>query len=395
MQKINVSIFRPNRGPFFKAKWTDPETGRPKEKSTKTKIRRDAERFAARLEKELRDGTYAEPSRTKWKDFRGRYETEAVPGLAEKTGNKIKTTFNAVERVINPTLLSQVNTNALSRLVKSLRDAGRAETTIRTYLAYTHAALVWGFERRLIPIVPTMPKIKRVKKSKMMKGRPISGEEYERLLAKTPKIVGEDRAPSWQFLLRGLWLSGLRLDEALELWWDRDDRLSLDFSGRFPMLQITAESEKGHQDRLLPITPEFAEFLDAIPDDDRAGRVFQPKPARVHGDRLRLDTVSSIICDIGESAGVMVHTCPRTGKVKFASAQDLRRSFGERWSIKVMPQVLMQLMRHESIETTNRYYVGRNAESAAAAVWKAAAELGGASGGAAEIRGIPSALKKP
>ena len=49
-------------------------------------------------------------------------------------------------------------------------------------------------------------------------------------------------------------------------------------------------------------------------------------------------------------------------KVKYASAHDMRRSFGERWASRVMPQVLMELMRHESIDTTLRYYVGRNAQ---------------------------------
>jgi hypothetical protein len=37
----------------------------------------------------------------------------------------------------------------------------------------------------------------------------------------------------------------------------------------------------------------------------------------------------------------------------------------------VMPQVLMVLMRHESIQTTMRYYVGRNAEATADAAWAA------------------------
>ncbi len=36
-----------------------------------------------------------------------------------------------------------------------------------------------------------------------------------------------------------------------------------------------------------------------------------------------------------------------------------------------MPQVLMQLMRHESIETTLKFYVGRNAETTAAALYAA------------------------
>jgi integrase len=58
------------------------------------------------------------------------------------------------------------------------------------------------------------------------------------------------------------------------------------------------------------------------------------------------------------------------GKVKFASAHDLRRSFGERWASRVMPQVLMELMRHESIDTTMKFYVGRNAQSTAALLWE-------------------------
>ena len=58
-------------------------------------------------------------------------------------------------------------------------------------------------------------------------------------------------------------------------------------------------------------------------------------------------------------------------KVKYASAHDLRRSFGERWATRVMPQVLQELMRHESIETTLRYYVGPNAQATAAVLWEA------------------------
>jgi len=51
---------------------------------------------------------------------------------------------------------------------------------------------------------------------------------------------------------------------------------------------------------------------------------------------------------------------------KTASAHDLRRSFGERWASRMMPADLMAVMRHESIETTMQYYVGKNAERTAA-----------------------------
>ena len=52
-------------------------------------------------------------------------------------------------------------------------------------------------------------------------------------------------------------------------------------------------------------------------------------------------------------------------------AHDLRRSFGEQWASRVMPQVLMELMQHETIDTTLKFYVGRNAETTAAALYEA------------------------
>lgn len=37
-----------------------------------------------------------------------------------------------------------------------------------------------------------------------------------------------------------------------------------------------------------------------------------------------------------------------------------------------MPAVLQQLMRHESIDTTMKYYVGRDADAVADVLWQAA-----------------------
>jgi integrase len=40
-------------------------------------------------------------------------------------------------------------------------------------------------------------------------------------------------------------------------------------------------------------------------------------------------------------------------------------AFGERWAKRVMPMVLKDLMRHESVTTTEKYYVGVNAQETA------------------------------
>ena len=46
-------------------------------------------------------------------------------------------------------------------------------------------------------------------------------------------------------------------------------------------LRIPAESEKGNQDRLYPVAPEFAEFLLMTPENERSGFVFNPVPSRI------------------------------------------------------------------------------------------------------------------
>jgi len=138
------------------------------------------------------------------------------------------------------------------------------------------------------------------------------------------------------------------------------------------MLRILAEFEKGNRDRLLPITPDFVAFLRSTPEYARRGRVFTP--TGIKGRPIKsLDTVKRRISSIGEAAAVVVDD--RSGK--FASAHDLRRTFGARWAPYVMPLTLKALMRHESIETTERYYVGQNAERTAAAVEDAYADLMG------------------
>ena len=163
--------------------------------------------------------------------------------------------------------------------------------------------------------------------------------------------------------------SGLRLGEALVLSWDGDATFAVDFSHRRPMFRIYASAEKGNKNRVLPMAPEFAEFLQQVPDDERSGFVFSPIPQRNYGKRPRLDTTSAAIVAIGRDAGVKVSDRER-GKTEYASAHDLRRSFGFRWAMRVMPPVLMQMMRHESIQTTQQFYVGRNTELAADALWE-------------------------
>lgn len=71
-------------------------------------------------------------------------------------------------------------------------------------------------------------------------------------------------------------------------------------------------------------------------------------------------------CQIGAKAGVVVNN----EQSKFASAHDLRRAFGTRWSSRVTPAVLQQLMRHVSIETMLKFYIEQDADTLARVLWE-------------------------
>jgi integrase len=361
-------VFKRAGRKFYEAQWRDPITGKKKTRSTKKAKKRDAERIAAVIEAEIRDGRFKNRTVVPWSEFRERYETEKLRALADKTAKMYATVFNAVERIIDPKKLQSLDSGQISRFQAKLRGEGCSESTIKSYLRHLKSALRWAKRQGILAEVPEFEMPKR---TKGMKGRGIATEEFERMLEKVPTIVGHEIANSWNHLLTGLWWSGLRLGEALDLNWTDDRLLCVDLSGRRPMFRIQAEGQKSNKYELLPMAPEFSEFLDRTPEQDRHGYVFNPEPRRAGNGRLRLDTTSSIICEFGRDACIKV--AEKNGKVKYASAHDLRRAFGCRWALRVMPPILKQLMRHASIQTTMEYYVGQNAEQAADVLWDAVA----------------------
>ncbi len=68
-------------------------------------------------------------------------------------------------------------------------------------------------------------------------------------------------------------------------------------------------------------------------------------PGKTESGELSFHSVKRLIRDLGKSAKI------KTTVGKTATAHDFRRSFASRWAMKVMPQVLQQLMRHADIKT--------------------------------------------
>ncbi|MCC7425115.1 MAG: hypothetical protein IT428_33010 [Planctomycetaceae bacterium] len=395
---FTMSVFRRKGREFFECQWIDPTTGKKKTRSTKETTKKLADRWAGQLAKKLEEGTYQEKNRTTWEQVCDRYESEVLPTLSPRTAAKTAVVINAIDRIINPHLASSLNSSEISRFQAALRENGSSEATIKGYLAYLRSILSWAKEQKLIAEVPsiTMPK-----RTGTMRGRPVTAEEFERMLSKvrgvvTPEIklnpteaetlahadLCDRITASWEHLLRGLWFSGLRLGEALTLHWTDDRLLCVDLSGRRAKLRFQPEGQKANRYEESPVAPDFESFLNETPPQDRHGFVFNP--LKQNGRRSTgLHQVSVAITHIGRAANVKVSEKPtrKRGKdgqplppkVKYASAHDLRRAFGFRWSSLIMPATLQQFMRHESVQTTLDYYSGRNAEAAADAAHAALA----------------------
>lgn len=371
--EIKVTVSNYGRK-YLYMRYKDPTTGKNVAKSTGKTTMKEAVKEAGKWEDELRTGRYKPLSKVTWAEFRQRYEDERLPALAVNTAIKVASLFNILEELTPVDRLAKLDATQLSKFQRLLRDERKmTEASIKGLLGHLMAALNWAKKVKLLNNVPEIEIPRRAKGSKLSKGRAISGEEFERILEKVPEVMnregGRGNAAGVERMrrfLRGLWLSGLRLGEAIDLSWDIPGAIQIDLMGKRPMLLIPGDKQKSGQDQILPLAPEFAEMVLATPEAERTGRVFllgirkpKAKPSTLQ--------VSFLISQIGKAAGVVVNPHPK----KFASAHDFRRSFGERWSSRVMPPILQQMMRHADINTTMKYYVGQNAQKAADVIYEA------------------------
>jgi integrase len=365
-EEIRVHVVDRGRK-FLSMRFVDPLTGKKVERSTGVKAgsnaqRRKADKVAAVWESELRDGRYQQPSKVMWTAFRDRYETEKLAAMSDDYACVMAATFNHFE-ALGVARLADVQ-KSVSRFESSLRSKKVKESTIRCYLKHLRAALGWAHEMGLLTEVPKVKLPKRARTTSKMKGRPITLEEHERMLA-AAATVRPDEAQSWQDYLTGLWLSGLRLGESVALSWDDDADFSIDLLGKRPQFRIWGEGQKSGKDQYLPMTPDFAEWLlSRTPESDRVGLVFSPRGQQ--GRLLKADAIGRTVSRIGEKANVVVNKA----EGKFATAQDLRRSFATRWAKRVKPATLQLLMRHEDIATTMAFYVALDADEVAEELWQ-------------------------
>ena len=383
---IQVRLAFPSGRPI-QVRYECPLTGKQVRITTGTRDPNQADLEKKRIAEELRSGL--DPLRKagkefgpgmSWEEFRYEYESNHLAGLRDSTALHARSRLDLAERIIKPRTLGEmadphnltVLRTKLAAGVESRTRIARSPHTVRGYMKTVVSVLRWAYEEGWLP---DRPRIRRmpVSKQKAMKGRPISALDFDAMLEAVPRVVGGESAEPWRHLLRGLWESGLRLGELLSVSWGMEGTIwpfwNQEGEG---VLKIPAAMQKNNVEEDIPLVPWFESLLLETPPGARRGWVFQAVTKRrmradsLEGARPTKEWVGKVITNIGKAAGIVVEPAnPVTGcPEKYASAHDLRRSFGQRLrDAGVPPLTISGVMRHSSWDTTQRHYAPMNVAS--------------------------------
>lgn len=328
--------------------YDDPRTKREITKSSGTPDKQEAARAAQRWEDELR--AFRGDDGDGWEFFKIRFFAERYKSLSKATRGACRTALKRYAELMNPATLSEVTTDSLSLFAAKLKCS---QATVAKHLRHLKVCLRWAAQIGMIKKAPHVELPKQGKR-RFMRGRAITDAEYQRMLDLAP-------SPAWRRFLELLYLSGQRIEEASLLSWDTPPAVvHLDAKPFAQILFYGADDDgqKSRKDEAWPIPPDFAAWLAKTPESKRVGPV-APLPISNRAD------LSKMVAKIGKRAGIVTNASGKPG-----SAQDLRRAFGTRWAMKVPPVVLQKLMRHETIETTMKYYVNLDSSQIGAVLWQ-------------------------
>ncbi len=160
------------------------------------------------------------------------------------------------------------------------RYQSRATPTVNSIVRNVMTFARYCKRKKWITQIPDVERIETVEGDDGMKGRPITTEEFERMLAAVPEVVGEGSAESWRFTLKVLWESAFRIADVMDFSWDDPRHIYPKWPhrpGLHPTL-VVPSSQKNGKEQQIPMLPGLAELLHCVPEDRRVGWVVNPMP---------------------------------------------------------------------------------------------------------------------
>lgn len=283
-----------------------------------------------------------------WYETVRKYEEQHLAQLGKESKKKHKGLIKRIIEFQNKPFKTadEMDTQFIASFTQWLL-LSKGQTTVASYLRCLIQMTRWMHRNQLIENLPAFPRHARWAASGKPKGRAISEDEFERLLEAIRWLVLPCEVEKWELFLRGLWWGGLRMSEAFLLNWKRGSAIEARISEQDgDTLKFRGHAQKNGKNQTIPMAPEFADLIrDMAPNGNYHKLVLRPSMD------VGLKWIETRINLAGRRAGIKV------ADNKWATAHDLRRSFGTRWAKKLMPADLQAMMRHANISTTMTYYV--------------------------------------
>ncbi len=154
------------------------------------------------------------------------------------------------------------------------RYPGRSPNTVNTLMGAVMAFLRFCHGRGWLQSVPDLEKVDA---EEVMKGRPVTESEFQRMLDAVPAVVGPNSAASWTFALKVLWESGFRVGDLMDFSWDDTRHIHPIWpriDGRLPTILIPATQKNGLVQE-IPMLPGLQTLLNTVPERKRTGWVVE------------------------------------------------------------------------------------------------------------------------
>lgn len=346
---------------------SDPRKVKEKIEEIRVMLRRGEPVLNQRQKKKYRPNQKQD---TKWSNFVEVYKQDVLTKKAETTQDSEEPILDVFTRIFGSATLRQIcEKEFITQTKKDLyRGKGsktgkpRTVATVNCYLRVLRCAMNYAVDG--LGWLDEKPKISAETErdeDSLAKGRPVTEEEVELMVEACDKVC-RHKPEEYANLIRGMFLSGLRLGEAMRLTFDdkREIHIRRDSVGNAVVFPASKQKNKKRQQ--IPALSGFLALIDSF--DRSSGFVFCPTRQDGKKGRPTLKTVGTKISEIGEAAGVIVND-----HGSYAGAHSLRRGFAQYWADRgIIPKDLQLIMRHRELNTTMKYYVTNDVAQASARI---------------------------
>ena len=325
------------------------------------KTRKEAERYALDLQKQVNLGRADKPQEITLQGFRLEHEQVMKGQVAYATLYDQLRALRFFENFIGGSvLLSKVKPRNAEAFIAHRLSTVPSVSTVNKDIRTLRGIFNLAIEPRgyLIEGQNPFAKIKE-RKTTENEIRYVEIEEYLALMDKAKNLW-------WRGLLSIAYGSGLRHNEILNLTWK-----NVDFENQLITVVAKKVSKnllewdpKSRRNRVVPMSDESAQFLadSQLEAEEGFPYIFiSPQRLKRIRERQRIGTWnprSQIINNVGRDFRVL--RC-KAG-VDECVIHDLRRSAITNWAKKLPIQVVQQLAGHADISTTRKYYLAVRAE---------------------------------